>query len=1118
MNNLIVYKASAGSGKTFALVVEYVYLLVDKDIVENRRIITKTGFRVGNSFNYRNILAVTFTNKATAEMKDRLLSLLYGLSRGLDYCKGEMERIISLSLERGDNFSQETVRLSADTALSNILHDFSYFNIETIDSFFQRVLRNMSRELGIGSSYNLLIEDTEVVAQAVDRIIESTSEDKALKAWYMDMIFKNIEEGRRWNIEESLKSFAKHLSKEKFKEFEGRLTKSLELTALESYRRDVFSKMESILVKITSFGYEFESILIKNSLTVDSFSYGKSGVAGAILKLKSGDISLSGKRVYDALNEDTKWFPKNKTSFFHNALAREYFIPLLSRATTYCEQNERIFNTCKIALSQIDSLGLLVEIAKHRREILREENAFLLSDTATLLASMVSSENGSDISFIFEKIGSNLRYIMIDEFQDTSKVNWKNFQLLLSESYDNQNRSIIVGDVKQSIYRWNNGDWSLLAGIEKGITPSQRLNPRTPRVVNLTHNYRTCEEIISFNNSLFSSISMFLNSPRALEKLCDESRAEIVEVFSDSVQIPIKRKETGEVRIRLLEAKSRSEGSPILLEALVKEIEYYQDKGFAASDITVILRFNKEIRQVATYLAEHRKANPNTKYSFDVVSDEAFYFSSSPSVSLLISALEYIEDKNNTLALTKIKLFSKSSEEVFDEDLTKASSLSKELEWLSDRDKLSRKPLTDLVIYLVQMLGLSERKEDAGFVYAFLDEVQEYSRNHGQSLGNFLRFWTESLCNKSIPSGESLEGIRLISIHKSKGLEFPITILPFASWSFTDTARTELWVESPEGFDEVPLLPVRLSSMQNSLFEEDYEAELKQQVVDNLNLLYVSLTRAKQALSILGNYKENDKGEFCFGRELNVSEFLYHTVGTNYNDFSLDDDNSYFLSLGNATPLEHSQTKSSHNNIFKQDGQREYMELSWQDADIIFAQTKKAEEFVSALISSDNNETQTPNPQLPNRLKGIILHNILSNIECASDADKALERSFIDGEFTSEYKVEFEDIIRKMLEQEEAKSWFDGTYRTLNESSIIHKQDYVVSSRPDRLMIGTDETIILDYKFAQGMESMDKYTKQLGGYAELLRTMNFSNIRGFLWFVSYSEGNFSSKIVEITDI
>ena len=465
---LTVYKASAGSGKTFTLAVNYIKILLR------------------NPHSYRNILAVTFTNKATEEMKLRILSQLYGIWKLLPSSKGYLDKVTG---ELG--ITPEYASQQAGLALSNLLHNYNYFRVETIDTFFQAVLRNLARELDLTANLHVGLNDSQVEQQAVDKLIEELSPNSKVLKWIMEYIQQNIADDKSWNVIGQIKRFGENIFKDVYKSNRKQLSALMANEELfDSYVKTIRALGKEAEQKLIGIGERFDELLEENQLSVDDFGYKEKGVCGYFIKLKNGQVEddkLLTKRVLDALEDPNAWVGKKEQNGDGHALTvvKNVLFDYLNDSEKLRKEQAKHLKSAKLTLRHLDQLRLLDKIETQVRELNDQSNRFLLSDTQTLLHALI---HDSDTPFIFEKIGTQLEHIMIDEFQDTSTVQWANFKVLLQECMShNQSQSLIVGDVKQSIYRWRSGDWRLLNEIEKQFAGS----PHAFKIERMTTNYRS---------------------------------------------------------------------------------------------------------------------------------------------------------------------------------------------------------------------------------------------------------------------------------------------------------------------------------------------------------------------------------------------------------------------------------------------------------------------------------------------------------------------------------------------------------------------------------------------------------------------------------------------------
>ena len=557
---LLVYKASAGSGKTFTLAVEYIKLLIL------------------NPRAYRQILAVTFTNKATAEMKERILTQLYGIWKADPasdaYLKRIKEDLNSSSL------SDKELRQRAGMALQYMLHDYSRFRVETIDSFFQSVMRNLARELELSPNLNIELNNADVLSDAVDSMIEKLTPSSPVLAWLLDYINERIADDKRWNVSNEVKSFGRNIFDESYIERGEGLRLKLRSPETIKLYRDVLREMETdALEQMKGFYDQFEGELDGHALVPEDLKGGARGIGSYFRKLRDG--RLTDKDVLNATLQNSLADAKNwttKTSSRKDEiirLAETSLIPLLQDAERLRPQKSRTINSCRLSLQHLNKLQLLNHIDEEVRTLNREHNRFLLSDTNALLHKLVHE---GDSSFVFEKIGANIRNVMIDEFQDTSRMQWDNFRLLLLEGLSQGADSLIVGDVKQSIYRWRNGDWGILNSLGSSQSQPQLYNnssqlsfPFPVRVETLKVNRRSETNVINFNNRLFTAAVDYLNSLH-LEELKEECFP-LKRAYADVTQESPKTNSKGYVKVSFIEPDEERNYTEKTLSALGEEVQ-----------------------------------------------------------------------------------------------------------------------------------------------------------------------------------------------------------------------------------------------------------------------------------------------------------------------------------------------------------------------------------------------------------------------------------------------------------------------------------------------------------------------------------------------------------------
>lgn len=632
-SQLTVYKASAGSGKTFTLAKEYMTLVIKDPMA------------------YRTILAVTFTNKATEEMKMRILSKLYGIAHRLPDAKDYLEQIQEILK---DDLSEQQIVENAGTALSNLIHNYNYFRVETIDSFFQSVLRNLARELDLTANLRIGLNDEQVEQQAVDEMIEELKDTDQLLFWIMGYIKENISEDKSWNVIGQIKMFGTHIFKDYYKDNAERLNECFNKDGFfEAFTAKMKAKQKEAKEYFTQIAATFFDALEENGLTADDFQRGKTGIWSYFNKLRNWEVEdeekLVNKTVIKSLESESTWVRKADAKVGNPAydLVCSLLFQLLHHSEEVRPKLLRTYKSTELTLRHMNQLRLLGSIERKVREMNHDANRFLLSDTQSLLHSLIQD---NDSPFIFEKIGTQLEHVMIDEFQDTSTVQWKNFKVLLLETMSHENpANLIVGDVKQSIYRWRSGDWRLLNNIKEEFTQSHTIHEEP-----LKTNYRSDRNIIDFNNAFFVAAK---NKEYELLSQLDDSAEQLKKAYADVAQeVPKKKGDKGYVRIHLVAtANNKADDDKDesyqdqMLRMTLETIQELEHKGVPFDKIAILVRSNRTIQDIADYLMS------NTDYP--LVSDEAFRLDASQAVNLLVTALYHLTHPDDKIAQSAIRKF-----------------------------------------------------------------------------------------------------------------------------------------------------------------------------------------------------------------------------------------------------------------------------------------------------------------------------------------------------------------------------------------------------------------------------------------------------------------------------
>ena len=1079
---LTVYKASAGSGKTFTLASEYITLVVK------------------NPQDYRSILAVTFTNKATQEMKTRILSQLYGIAHSLPDSEAYYEQV---RMKTG--FSEQTIRENAAKALSLLTHHYNEFRVQTIDAFFQSVLRNLARELNLTANLRVDLNDEQVEAQAVDELINSLEEGEEVLNWIRDYIDKNIEDDKGWNVISQIKDFGKNIFKDFYKDHKTELDNRFSdesffndfITVLRERRTRILNRLNEHAKQM------YQKIRDANLDNPNLFNGKTKGILPHIIKLTKGtpsnDTTL--QYVQSCIDSAEKW-PASKCPAKERAaiieLASASLCSDLKILNDYRINDWREYQSCNLTLKHLSQLRLLHAISEAVDEINKDTNRFMLSNTQSLLCTLMKD---SDTPFVFEKMGAYLKHIMIDEFQDTSTIQWNNFRKLLDNCMAQvDSHNLIVGDVKQSIYRWRQGDWKLLNNIEHEFTKEQiKIEP-------LDTNYRSEENIIRFNNAFFKQA--VLQTVKELESEGIHGATELVEAYKEIEQKPRKDNGKGCVRIKLFryDSKNASDYKQKILNELIENIRQLLDQGYKQKDIAILARSKTVIPDIVDSFQ-------NIDTNVSLVSDEAFRLDASLAVNVIIEALRLLTHPHDKLTESKlVKLYQqqviKTGKDINDlfvgENSTELKSFLPS-GYIDKFESLSRLSLIDLVDEIYSLFSLDSLEGQSAYVCTFYDTLNEYLRDHPADIDDFIEEWEDTLSSNTIQSDE-VDGIRLITIHKSKGLEYDNVLIPFCDWELEKTNGITIWCsgdDKEKPYGELPLIPVDYSSkMLGTVFEDDYKEEHLQNTVDNMNLLYVAFTRAGKNLFITGKkYKERTKGK---SERSHIIQYIIEELAKELPGAIIDDageNGPISFELGTlSTCEERVEKEKATENPFELSPKTHKLKIETFPHPVSFRQSNKSRDFVKG-------EDIDPSDAKRYIKVGNVLHQLFSTILTEADIEprlKELEQAGIiyNDDITSR---ELQNKISCALSNEKVKNWFSLRWKLFNECTIL---DYdketgdVYEHRPDRVMTDGKEMIVVDFKFGK---PRDEYHEQVQRYMRLLMRMGYKQVSGYIWYVLRNE-------------
>ena len=1058
---LTIYRASAGAGKTHRLTGEYLLLLFSQPGA------------------YRRILAVTFTNKATDEMKGRIVEELFNLSAG-----HKSDYVELLSGRYGLDEAQ--VRSQARKILIAILHDYSAFNISTIDRFFQQTMRAFTREIGLQGGYGIEMDQELVLQEAVDRMLGDLEkpENRELLGWLLRFAEDKIEDSGEWHLRSDILRLGREVFKESYKLFSEEVAKDIQdKQALAQYRERLQGVVRGVEKEVRTLGERGMALLAAYGLDPADFSGGSRSPMFHFQRWAKGEMKEPTATFCNLADNVEKCFTK-KTEPGVKAIIGTLFEDGLNdciKAVIARFGDLTAYRTAKEIIRYYYTLGILTDLSREIAAYREEKNLMLIADTTELLHRVIA---GSDAPFIYEKTGTRIDHYMIDEFQDTSNMQWANFRPLLEESLAHDRENLVVGDVKQSIYRFRNSDWKLLdEQLPRDFAPEE------VREETLKDNWRSARNIVEFNNSLFTLAPYLLQQMynAALEEssLGETERAlfstRIMSAYHHVYQRVPKpfQKKAGHVQIDFIPQED-TDWKEESLSRLPEALQRLQTKGYALKDIAILVRTNQEGALVADYLLCYKEAHPGDGFRYDIISDDALYVNSASSVRFLVLLMRHLKNPEERtyaeMARFAYRILTRG------EDYTP-----EEMQALS---RLAMLPLYEMVEELFRLFSPYIPENEPVFVQAFLDMALEFSQKENADLGNFLAWWDESGCRKTITTPDGQDAIRILTVHKSKGLGFRAVLLPFCDWEIDHKPMKPviLWCHPKEKpFNQMHLVPVRYGmALGDTLFARDYFEEKLHAYIDNLNTLYVALTRAKEELVLFAPRPKKVKEGGGLEKLSGMADLLWCALQQHVEDTP---EGEPLLDLSQAfTP------------------EANHFELGADWIPARKAEMMPTEEIFITTFPSVPNEKR-----LHLRLRGkgfffdnearkygTLMHEVLSGIRVPEDVPQAVHGYRLQGVINREEEMRLVERIEACLALPEVRRWYDGTGRVLNEVDILSTDN--ASRRPDRVMIYGDEVVVLDYKF--GEKPQKRYQRQVRDYMGLIARMGYKQVSGYLWYVT----------------
>ncbi|CCG54589.1 Probable ATP-dependent DNA helicase, UvrD/REP family [Flavobacterium indicum GPTSA100-9 = DSM 17447] len=1037
-----VYNASAGSGKTYTLTKEYLKIL----------------FQAHSFDKYRRILAITFTNKAVEEMKSRIVDNLIAFSQ--DEVSEKTDAFMKeIAAEIGSDVA--TLKEKSKKIVKTIIHNYAAFDISTIDKFTHRVIRTFANDLNLPTNFDVTLETENLLRNAIDTVIAKAGEDEELTQVLINFAKSKIDDDKNWDVTNDLYDVCQLiLNEEHFFNFNQFQDKSIE--DFTKIATNIKSKFETNSSKIK----EISGLILKdfeiNAISEADFS------RGTFFRHIQNIFELNPKAYeYDfvSLKEiDSPAKSKNK-DIVENL--KEKWKELLAQIYQLNKEN----NLFELVLSNMVPLSLIHTVYKEYKQLQEDQNVLSISDFNTIINREIKDQPAP---FIYERLGDRYRHYFIDEFQDTSEMQWQNFvplidNALASEDMDGTRGSLmIVGDPKQSIYRWRGGkaeQFIRLSGTENPFSNDNK------EVKNLDTNYRSYSQIIAFNNDFFQHIAH------------EFTNEDYLNLYKETASQKTNSKKGGFVSIQFLEDNDNlieeefndddeiSEKDKKHLVKTLEIIEQVKNQGFDYNDIVLLTRKTKQGVLLANYLTEK---------NIPILSSDTLLIQNASEVKFIIHFLEYLDSHfnqeskinwlyyvaNQTVQPTEIHDFIFEAKDLNEKDLEQFLARYNYTISFSDSRKKSLYEAVEKII-----ATFLPEKTTISYVQYFLDLVLERDMKYQSSTSDFLEYWERVGFKQSIPSPEGEQAVRIITIHKSKGLEFPVVIYPFADDS-TKPIDPKVWIPiEEEGIDMKQALVKKTKKLEtiNDETKTVFETKTQEEILDMINVIYVALTRAEEQLYIISSFGVTSKGVLS----------TKQTVGTYFTNYLQE--KGLFTINQKTYNFGSSQRVSSPKTIVKQQETIKNVQKH-----LNFSSIKIAKREALMWGTTQENAIEFGN----------IVHELLSFVKYKTDVDRAIIKGLESGLFLYSQKEIFHSILYKIVFHPELEVFFNDKAIVFNENNIVSPNE--TNLKPDRVVLLNNEAYLLDYKTG---EHQSKYEKQLETYTRVIEKMEVKVVKKILLYI-----------------
>ena len=1036
-NSFDIYDASAGSGKTFALVKEYLKIL----------------FKSSNKDAYKYILAITFTNKAVNEMKERIIETLKAFSDDhVLESQNDMLKTISTELE----LEPKILHKKSKEILSRIVHNYAAFDISTIDKFTQKLIRAFAYDLNLPVNFEVSLDTDALLTQAVDRLIAKAGIDTKLTKVLIAFAFEKADDDKSWDVALDFYNIARLLVNENDTPFVETL-KQKTLEDFDTLKSGIKQKIKVSEESIIETAENVHSLIAECGLEHDDFL--RASLPKHFLNLSNKRFDIKFDNAWQLDIENTKLYPSRVSQDIASVI--EEIQPQLVQAFNSSKQEVYNLKFLKNFYKNITPISVLNLISNELGLIKKEQNLLLISEFNSIISNQIKDQPSP---FIYERIGEKFKHYFIDEFQDTSVMQWQNLIPLLENPLSSEKGSVmLVGDAKQAIYRWRGGKAEQFIGLCNDENPFFIKKDKHQ----LPSNYRSFKEIINFNNRFFNHLSTF-----ALNDI------EYKSIYENSTQNASLSHE-GYVGLTLMDIEKEDNRDEVYPKKVLEIIENCLLNGFQQKDICILVRKKKEGVAIAEFIS-------NSNYNYDIISSETLLLDQSPEIRFIISLLQFIlEPKNKEakvdvlqyLATYKFDISDKHSffSDFINLDISLFFQNLKKYDVSFRYNDVLQLPLYESIEAIIHGFNLIETSN--AYVQFYLDFVLEYSQKNNSSLSQFMDYYNSKKETLNIVSPEGKNAIQIMTIHKSKGLEFPVVIFPYADLDIYRELSPREWFpldsKNYYGFSQVLLNYNKDFQNYGEAGKHIFTKHQAALELDNINLLYVALTRAIEQLHIISTQQLDKNGNENLKNYSGMFiKFLKH--------IGVWDDNKSYYEFGKS--IKTSQEEQSEINANEQD---------------TFISNPKARHNINIITNSGFLWDTAQQEAIE---KGNLVHDIMSHIKTLDDIDKTLNQFLTTGIINKEQEKELKQIVIQIIDNPQLQSYFNTEDTIYTEKDIVTKHGTIL--RPDRLNISEkNEVTILDYK--TGLSNI-KHAQQLESYSDALKDMGFSIEKKILIYINDS--------------